>query len=172
MDLAHLLTMFIHPSPDFTHDTTALVIIDSVSSIFDAAYSRTNDHRSKKKPEAAKWTVSRKYAVMGDLISSLQKLASMQDLVVLLTQQTRMRIRSGAGALLLPVLSGIEWDNGVSSQLVLFRDFPPKGNTQPDPKLKERWSRLRYVGLIKINGVSAEENGRFDTVVPFSIEKV
>jgi hypothetical protein len=164
--------MFIHPSPDFTHDTTALVIIDSVSSIFDVAYSRINDHRSKKQPEAAKWAAARKYAVMGDLISRLQKLASMQDLVVLLTQQTRMRIRSGAGALLLPVLSGIEWDNGVSSQLVLFRDFPPKGNTQPDPKLMERWSRLRYVGLIKINGVSAEENGRFDTVVPFSIEKV
>jgi hypothetical protein len=109
---------------------------------------------------------------MGDLVSRLQRLATMNNLVVLLTQQTRMRIRSGAGALLLPALSGVEWDNGVSTQLVLFRDFPPKNSKQPDSDLIERWSRLRYVGLIRVNRVSAEENGRFETVVPFSIEKV
>jgi RecA/RadA recombinase len=148
-----------------------LIIIDSVSSVFDAAYSRVHEP-SPKQSDAAKWNNSRKYAVMADLVSRLQKLATINNLVVLMTQQTRMRIRSGAGALLLPVLSGVEWDNGISTQLVLFRDFPPKTTTQPNTDLLERWKRLRYAGVIKINGVSAEENGRFDTVVPFTIDEV
>lgn len=171
-DLAHLLTMFIHPTPDFISENTALVVIDSISTVFDIAYSRAHDQTSKKKSNAAKWYSSRKYAVMGDLISRLQKLATINNIVVLMTQQTRMRIRSGAGALLLPVLSGHEWDNGISTQLVLFRDFPPRTTTQPNPELLERWGRLRFVGVLKVNGVSAERDGRFDTVVPFSIEKV
>lgn len=172
IDLAHLLTFFIHPTSDFTDANTALVIIDGVSALFDAAYARAYDQPSKKRSDNAKWSTSRKYAVMGDLVSRLQKLATIQNLVVLMTQQTRMRIRAGAGALLLPVLSGVEWDSGISTQLVLFRDFPPNTSTQPKPDLLERWNRLRYVGVIKANGISAEENGRFDTVVPFSIEQV
>jgi hypothetical protein len=171
-DLAHLLALFAYPASDFTDDTTALIVIDSISTPFDTAYSRPGDGRFKKQSELAKWAASRKYAVMGDLITRLQKMATLNNLVVLLTQQTRMRIRTGAGALLLPALSGVEWENGISTQLVLFRDFPPKGNTQPEPVLVEQWTRLRYVGLIKVNGLSAEENGRFETVVPFSIEKV
>lgn len=171
-DLAHLLAMLIHPAPEIIHNNTALLVVDSISSLFEAAYSRVHDHPTKKQSETMKWCTSRKYAVMGDLIARMQKLASVHNLVILMTQQTRMRVRSGAGAILLPVLSGAEWDSGISTQLVLFRDFPPKTTTQPAPELIERWRRLRYVGVIKVNGVSAEENGRFDTVVPFSIEMV
>ena len=171
-DLAHLLTFFTHPTADFIHDDSALVVIDGVSMAFDAAYSRVHDQQTKKQTDSAKWSTSRKYAVMGDLVSRLQKLATVHNAVVLMTQQTRMRIRSGAGALLLPVLSGVEWDSSISTQLVLFRDFPPKTTTLPRQELLDRWNRLRYVGVIKVNGVSAEENGRFDTVVPFSIEQV
>ncbi|KIW05954.1 hypothetical protein, variant [Verruconis gallopava] len=169
-DLAHLVTLFTHPASDLADVNTALIVIDSISTVFDIAYSQFYDQQSKKQSEIAKWAANRKYAVMGDLISKLKRLATVNDLVVLMTQQTRLRIRSGAGALLLPTLSSIEWDHGVSTQLVLFRDFPPHPMTQPDPELAERWRRLRYAGLIKINGVSAEENGRFETVVPFTIE--
>jgi RecA/RadA recombinase len=171
-DLAHLLATLVHPAPEFVDNNTALLVIDSISSLFEAAYSRVQDQPIKKQTETTKWCNSRKYAVMGDLVSRVQKLASVHNLVVLMTQQTRMRVRPGAGAILLPVLSGAEWDNGISTQLVLFRDFPPKTTTQPALDLIERWGRLRYVGVIKVNGVSAEENGRFDTVVPFSIEMV
>ena len=74
------------------------------------------------------------------------------------------------GALLLPAMSGVEWDNGIATQLVLFRDWPPN-NVVKLSEGKERWEKLRYAGVIKINGVLTAEEGRIDAVIPFSVEK-
>jgi len=99
-------------------------------------------------------------------------LAIVNNISIVLTCQTITRVRSGQGALLLPAISGSEWDNGISTQLVLFRDWLPKRSTQQTEEEAERWQRLRYAGVIKVRGIAMEENGRFDTVVPFSIEQV
>jgi len=169
--LPHLLALFLHPIPSFPPGGTGLIVLDSVSTPFETAYHRYED-RSKKQGDVAKWAGGRKYAIMGELISSLGRLAAMNSIAILLTSQTITRVRSGLGALLLPAISGQEWGNGISTQLVLFRDWPPKRTTQQDRDTEERWKHLRYAGVIKVKGVSAEENGRFDTVVPFSIEQV
>lgn len=109
---------------------------------------------------------------MGELISKLGRMAAVNNIAVLLTSQTITKIRSGLGALLLPAISGTEWENGIATQLVLFRDWPPRRNTQITADEAERWKGLRYVGVIKVKGVLAADDGRFETVVPFSIEKV
>lgn len=171
-DLAHLLALFVHPGADFPSDKTALIIIDSISTTFEGAYARIIDDRSKRPSEAAKWAARRKYAVMADLISRLEKVATMNNLAVLLTQQTRLNLKFGIGGLLTPSMFEPEWGNGIWTQLVMFRDFPPNNGTQHSEETTVRLKRLRYLGLIKINGVSAEENGRFGTMVPISIEKV
>jgi hypothetical protein len=98
-------------------------------------------------------------------------MAAINNIAVLLTSQTITRIRSGLGALLLPAISGSEWDNGISTQLVLFRDWPPRPNTQSNDDI-DQWKGIRYAGLIKAKGVLAADDGSFGTVVPFSIEKV
>jgi hypothetical protein len=109
---------------------------------------------------------------MGDLISKIGRMAALHDIAVLLTCQTTTRLRSGIGlgALLLPAMSGVEWDNGIATHLVLFRDWPPNDVVKLREK-KERWEKLRYAGVIKINGVLTAEEGRIDTVIPFSVEK-
>jgi hypothetical protein len=146
-------------------------VIDSISTLLEIAYHRSHDDRSSKKSDATKWAAGRKYAVMGEMVSKLGRMAAVNNLVVLVTSQTITRVRSGLGALLLPAIAGAEWDNGISTQLVLFRDWPPRRNTQSDEDV-ERWKGLRYAGTIKVKGVLAAQDGRFETVVPFSIEKV
>lgn len=170
--LPHLLALFLHPVPHFPPAGTSLVVIESISSLFDNAYQRTNFNRSKTQTDAQKWAAGRKFAVMGELMTKLARLATINNIAILLTSQTITRVRSGQGALLLPAISGSEWDNGVSTQLVLFRDWAPKLGTQVAEDEAEKWHRLRYAGVIKVKGVAMEENGRFDTVVPFSIEHV
>ncbi|KAE9978596.1 hypothetical protein BLS_000443 [Venturia inaequalis] len=169
--LAHLLALFLHPMPNFPPAGTSLIVIESISTLFDNAYQRTNFDRSKAQTDAQKWAAGRKFAVMGELMTKLSRLATVNNIVILLTSQTVTRVRSGQGALLLPAISGSEWDNGVSTQLVLFRDWAPKRGTQLAAEEAEKWHRLRYAGVIKVKGVAMEENGRFDTVVPFSIEQ-
>ncbi|TID23622.1 P-loop containing nucleoside triphosphate hydrolase protein [Venturia nashicola] len=169
--LAHLLALFLHPMPNFPPAGTSLIVIESISTLFDNAYHRTNADRSKTQTDAQKWAAGRKFAVMGELITKLSRMANLNGIAILITNQTVTRVRSGQGALLLPAISGSEWDNGVSTQLVLFRDWAPKQGSQLDKEETEKWHRLRYAGVIKVKGVAMEENGRFDTVVPFSIEQ-
>lgn len=169
--LAHLLAL-LHPMPNFPPAGTTLIVIESISTLFDNAYHRTNFDRSKTQTDAQKWAAGRKFAVMGELMTKLSRLATVNSIAVLLTNQTVTRVRSGQGALLLPAISGTEWDNGVSTQLVVFRDWAPKRGTQLAKEEARKWQRLRYAGVIKVKGVAMEENGRFDTVVPFSIEQV
>jgi hypothetical protein len=163
--------MVLHPTASFPPSGTSLLVVDSISTLFENAYLRTHDERSSKKSDAAKWAAGRKYAVMGELISKLGRMAAISNIAVLITSQTITRLRSGLGALLLPAIAGSEWDNGISTQLVLFRDWPPRRSTQTDEDT-ERWNGLRYAGAIKIKGILAADEGRFETVVPFSIEKV
>jgi hypothetical protein len=168
--LPHLLALLLHPPPSFPPTSTGLIVIDSISTLIESAYQRGHEDRSKKN-DAAKWAAGRKYVVMGEMISKLGRIAAINNIAILITSQTHTRIRSGLGALLLPAISGAEWDSGISTQLVLFRDWPPRRNTQSNEDI-DRWKGLRYVGAIKVKGVLAADNGRFETVVPFSTEKV
>ncbi|KAK3062835.1 hypothetical protein LTS18_003267 [Coniosporium uncinatum] len=103
---------------------------------------------------------------MSDLMSKLGKMAALNNIAIVLTCQTVTRLRTGASAILLPALSSLEWDNGISTQLVIFRDWPPSD------KVKDaRWQRVRFVGAIKVNGALLGGDGGVGTVVPFTIEK-
>ncbi|KAF2433513.1 P-loop containing nucleoside triphosphate hydrolase protein [Tothia fuscella] len=168
--LAHLLSLLFHPPASFPPTNTSLIVIDSVSTLIENAYQRSQDHASKK-TDAAKWAAGRKYAVMGELMSKLGRLAAVSNTAILVTNQTITKIRYGASAQLLPAISGAEWDNGISSQLVLFRDWVPRRSTQVIADDAEKWKGLRYAGVLKIKGVAAEEDGQFKIVVPFSIEE-
>lgn len=170
--LAHLLALFLHPMTHFPPAGTSFIVIESISTLFDNAYYRTNFDLSKTQTDNQKWAAGRKFAVMGELMTKLSRLATVNNIAILLTSQTVTRVRSGQGALLLPAISGSEWDNGVSTQLVLFRDWAPRRGTQVAEEEAEKWYRLRYAGVIKVKGDAMEENGRFDTVVPFIIERV
>jgi hypothetical protein len=170
--LPHLIALLLHPPPNFPPPDTSLIVIDSMSTLIENAYQKSHDVLPVKKTDAKKWAAGRKYAVMSEMVSRLGRTAAINNLAVLLTSQTITRIRSGLGALLLPAISGTEWENGISTQLVLFRDWPPKRNTQITAEDAEVWKGLRYVGVIKVQGVLAADQGRFETVIPFSIEKV
>lgn len=172
--LPHLLALFLHPVQPFPPPDTALIVIDSISTLFDLAFHRTFVYTGlSKKNDQEKWAANRRLAIMGDLISKIGRMAAMHDIAVLLTCQTTTRLRSGIGlgALLLPAMSSVEWDNGIATQLVLFRDWPPNDVVNLGEE-KERWEKLRYAGVIKIDGVLMVEEGRIDTVVPFSVERV
>ncbi|OCK77856.1 hypothetical protein K432DRAFT_108266 [Lepidopterella palustris CBS 459.81] len=169
--LAHLLAMFVHPPAVFPPPNTSLIVIDSLSTLFDNAYPRNaDDGASKSKNDTTRWAAGRKFSVMNELVSKLGRIAAMHNIAVLITCQTITRIRAGWGALLLPAMSGVEWDNGISTRLVLFRDWLPGKGKWNDCDL-DRLRRARFVGVVKANGVMlAADEGGVGTVVPFTIE--
>lgn len=169
--LAHLLAVC--TAPMFLPAGTALLVINSVSTLFDSAYPRNTDDRSNgNKNNDGKWASNRRFAVMNDLMSKLGKLAALNNIAVLVTNQTATRIRPGLGAVLLPALSGTEWDNGISTRLVLFRDWPPPAHKDMSDADRQQLGKVRYVGAIKVNGVTLAEVGNVGSVVSFTIQAV
>ncbi|KAJ9669677.1 hypothetical protein H2201_000061 [Coniosporium apollinis] len=167
--LAHLLAVC--TAPMFLPAGTALLVINSVSTLFDSAYPRNTDDRSNgNKNNDGKWASNRRFAVMNDLMSKLGKLAALNNIAVLVTNQTATRIRPGLGAVLLPALSGTEWDNGISTRLVLFKDWPPPAHKDMSDADRQQLGKVRYVGAIKVNGVTLAEVGNVGSVVSFTIQ--
>ena len=171
--LPHFLALLTHESTSFPPKGTGLIVVDSVSSLFAAAFPRANDDSdSKQTPDKSKkndvgsWAASRKWVVMGDFVSRLGKLAATNNIAVLLTSDTTTRIRAETGAMLHPAISGTTWESGVSARVVLFRDWL----FEPGKALNEGYlPGMRFAGILKAGGVSYE---RLDKIVSFIIDKV
>ena len=170
--LPHLLALVTHPSPSFPPEDTSLIIIESVSTLFASAFPRAVEtHDSKLSPvtknSTVYWASSRKWAVMGDFVARLGKLAAIQNIAILLTSQTTTKVRADTGAVLYPAITTKAWDVGVNNRIVLFRDWPP--STEHDAIQDCQSDAVRFAAAIKVGGVSCDG---IDRVVPFKIGKV
>jgi hypothetical protein len=170
--LAHLLALFVYAPAAFPPKNTSLVVVDSLATLVDNAYPRNVDDRfAKNKTDQARWAAGRRFAIINELIATFIRFAALHDIALLVTSQTITRIRGTSRALLVPAISGAEWENGVSTRLVLFRDWVRHGKAH-DKADADRLQRARFVGLVKSNGVALAEEGGVGNVVPFTIETV
>jgi hypothetical protein len=158
-----------HSPPSFPPQKSSLVVIDSLSTLIDNSYPRNVENKNKN--EHTRWAAGRRFTVINELISMFSKFAALHDVAVLVTCQTITRIRGSSRALLVPAISGLEWENGVSTRLVLFRDWVRQGKSK-DTADGDRLRKARFAGLVKVNGVTLADEGGVGSVVPFAIEKV
>lgn len=172
--LPHLLALLTHESNLFPPKETGLIVVDSVSSLFTAAFPRAADDLDskpisdkQKKNDKAQWAASRKWAVMGDFISKLGKLAATRNTAILLTSQTTTRIRTETGAMIYPAVSGTAWDAGISSRIFLFRDW--LFDATEESRQGKFVPGVRFAGVSKAGGVSYEGLGQ---IVSYAIGKV
>lgn len=167
--LAHVLAVFMHPHASFPPKDTSLVIIDSLSTLIDNSYPR--NVQGKNKNDQTRWAAGRRFTVINELISTFSKFAALHDIALLVTCQTITRIRGASRALLVPAISGVEWENGISTRLVLFRDWVRQGKAK-DTADADRLRKARFAGLVKVNGVALADEGGVGSVVPYAIENV
>ena len=101
---------------------------------------------------------------MSDFISKVGKMAALRNLVVLLINQTATRVKTETGAVLLSAMSSTGWDGGVSSRLLLFRNWAaPQGAEN----IQESHG-VRYISVLKAGGTTS----RMLDAIPFVIERV
>ena len=170
--LPHLLALLTHASASFPPPKTSLIVVEAISSLFNLAFPKRLEGANSwqepfKRPDAAQWAGSRKWAVMSDFVSKIGKLAATKHIAILLTMQTTTRVRAEAETCLYPAITGSAWDNGVHARIALFRDWLLKSGTSSSQRSYESGSRCAAV--VKAGGVSYEGFGR---VIPFRIRKV
>lgn len=154
--LSHLLASVLHSRHDVFNHGTAILVIDNLNLLVDLDYPRAQAMGSNR-TDAQKWQAGRRYAVLGTLVTALNRLAATHDLAVIVTTGCAMRTRpdSGLGGALGPGVGGAEWDAGIWNRLVAFRDFAG-----------------RFVGVQKQGGkslISREEVGEIGQLVGFDI---
>lgn len=171
--LPHLLALLTRPSNSFPPLGTSLIVVDSVSTLFALAFPKTTDNADKqqtpiKKSDAAQWAVGRRWAVMGEFVAKLGKLAATRNIAVLLTSQTTTRIRSETGAILHPAISSTAWDTGIGTRLVLFRDWMFQ-TADASSSQGDCVAGVRFAGVVKAKSILYEGVGK---VVTFKFGKV
>ena len=154
--LSHLLALTVHTPQGLINERTSLLVIDDLHILLDLDYPRQQISNAAK-TEQQKWQASRRYAILGSLVSSLNKLAVLNNLAIIATTgcSTRMRPDNGLGSALVPGIGGAEWDAGIWNRLVLFRDFGG-----------------RFVGVQKSQGkshISREEIGETGRIIGFDV---
>ncbi|MCJ1464278.1 hypothetical protein MMC07_002891 [Pseudocyphellaria aurata] len=163
--LPHLLALLTHESTLFPPKETGLIVVDSASSLFTAAFPRASDNLdSKQNPERQKkndeahWAASRKWAVMSDFVSKLGKLAATKNIAILITSQTTTRIKAETGAMIHSAVAGTAWDAGISARIFLFRDW--LFNSREEPQRGSFVAGVRFAGIKKAGGVSYDRLGQ------------
>lgn len=154
--LSHLLALVLHPPANIFMENTALLVLDNLNILVDLDYPRAQAIGSSR-TEAQKWQAGRRYAILGSLVTALNKLAALNNLAVIVTTGCAMRSRSdsGLGGALAPGIGGAEWDAGVWNRLAVFRDFAG-----------------RFVGMQKCGGkslISREEVGEPGRIIGFDV---
>lgn len=132
--LSHLLSQIIHPPSTFPPPKTSLLVLDNLNTLLDLDFPRTG-YSSATRSEPQKWQSNRRYSILGSLITSLNKLALLHDLAVIVTTGCNSKMRQGEGAAVGPGVGGSEWEAGIHTRIVVFRDFGG-----------------RFVGVQKVNG--------------------
>lgn len=171
--LPHLIALLIHSTATFPPEGATLLVVDSVSTPFIQAFARSNRHiedrASGKKGDAAQWASGRRWAVMGDLISALGKLAATRNIAIVLTSQTTTKMKMENAALLQAAMLGTAWDSGISSRILLYRDWQGETEEKFNQEKRDITPDLRFAAAIKIGGVSLDG---FGEIVQFTIGAV
>ncbi|KAI7279726.1 P-loop containing nucleoside triphosphate hydrolase protein [Hortaea werneckii] len=154
--LSHLLALVLHPRPDFPPEGTSLLVIEGLNTLIDLDYPRF-PFAGTAKTEQQKWQAGRRYAVLGSLVSGLNKMAVLSNVAIAVSTgcASRTRSDSGLGSALVPGIGGGEWDSGVWTRLAVFRDFGG-----------------RFVGVQKCQGrslIPRDETGETGNVICFEI---
>jgi hypothetical protein len=157
--LPHLLALLLHPPELFPPVSTRLIVITNLHIAVETSHPRNPNFAPTTKSDTQKWAASRRYAVLGSIVSALNKLAAIHSVSVLVTTgcATRMRTDMGPGGSLaiVPGIGGGEWDAGIWTRAVIFRDH-----------------HGRFLGLQKSRGMAIPAaQGAAGTIAPFAIDE-
>ncbi|KAK6432526.1 hypothetical protein LTR95_011304 [Oleoguttula sp. CCFEE 5521] len=121
--LPHLLALLLHPPPTFPSSHTTLLILPNLHHLLESSHPRNPTFSASTPAATQKWAASRRYAILGTLVTALNRLAVLHSIAILVTTGCATRQRPGMPLGLVPGVGGGEWEAGVWSRAVVCRDF-------------------------------------------------
>ncbi|KAL2131266.1 hypothetical protein VTI74DRAFT_5321 [Chaetomium olivicolor] len=160
--LPHLIALLCRPTPACIPEGTSLVVVDSLSALVNHAFPKQPETKSFAGAKGGKGPSpsARRLQVLQYIASSLQKLAATRDLAVVVLTECATKMQAERGATLIPAINAGVWEQGMSTRLVLFRDWLQEG---------AQTHGLRFVGIQKEHGKNMA--ALIDHVCAFRVEE-
>ncbi|EEH07448.1 conserved hypothetical protein [Histoplasma capsulatum G186AR] len=166
--IAHLLALISHSPKGFPPPEAGLIVIDSISSLFTSEY-RTRQPPGNRKAKFMATAESKnertRWKIIGNLAMNLKKLAVRLNCVVVVINEMASRFRGKHPPVLHEALSGMTWDSGVATRIMLCWHWLP-----PSSQSRVRMKRVRFAEVVKAEKV-VHLQGRSQRIVPFVIKK-
>ncbi|KAL7916016.1 P-loop containing nucleoside triphosphate hydrolase protein [Trichoderma velutinum] len=159
MTLPHLLALISRPTTTTIATDVSLIIISSLSALINSSLPRSLEGRGNPKQAKGPTQASKRLQGLQFIINTLQKLAATKNCAVVLLSQCATKMRNEQKPTLIPSINTTVWEQGVSTRLVLFRDWAWNANKS---------SSVFLVGLQKIDGRVAQ--GAVEHVSAFKVE--
>ncbi|KAK3903274.1 P-loop containing nucleoside triphosphate hydrolase protein [Staphylotrichum tortipilum] len=154
--LPHLIALLCKPTASAIPPATALVVVDSLSALVNHAFPKLPDRPARDAKGKGPSSSARRLQVLQYVVGSLQKLAATRDLAVVVLTQCATKMQAERGATLIPAINAGVWEQGISTRLVLFRDW-----------LESRGSH--FVAIQKLHGKGAAALA--DSLCPFEVDQ-
>ncbi|KAL6881153.1 P-loop containing nucleoside triphosphate hydrolase protein [Trichoderma novae-zelandiae] len=159
MTLPHLLAFISRPTTTTIPPDVSLIIISSPTALINSFLPRSPEGKGNPKQAKGPTAASKRLQGLQFIMATLQKLAATKDCAIVLLSQCATRMRSEQRATLVPSINTTVWEHGVSTRLVLFRDWAWNANKS---------SSVFVAGLQKIDGRAVQ--GAVDHVSAFRVE--
>ncbi|KAK1988919.1 P-loop containing nucleoside triphosphate hydrolase protein [Colletotrichum cereale] len=141
--LPHLVALLCRPTAATVPAKTALVIIDSLSALVNHAFPKASDGRRGPPQGKGPGLSAKRLQALQYITSALQKLAATRDCAVVVLSQCATRMQLERSPTLIPSINAGIWEQGMSTRVVLFRDWVWKDG---------RPSTVSFAGVQKLDG--------------------
>ncbi|PHH87465.1 hypothetical protein CDD83_8842 [Cordyceps sp. RAO-2017] len=159
LTLPHLMALTSRPAPSLIGQAVSLVVVSCPSALLNEALPRSQDGAASSKAGQGLSAAAKRSQGLHFVMDALQKLAATRNCAVLVLTQCATRMQSEVGATLVAAVNASVWEQGVTTRLVLFRDWAWTGTES---------GSVFVAGLQKVDG--KRTNGVVEGVSAFSVE--
>ncbi|KAF4977589.1 hypothetical protein FZEAL_5903 [Fusarium zealandicum] len=159
LTLPHFVALVSRPTTKSIPASSSLVIISSLSALVNSALPKSHDGRATSKPGKGPSSSTKRMQALQAIMNALHKLAATRNCAVVILSQCATKMHAESGATLTGAVNATVWEQGVSTRLVMFRDWVWQEN---------RLVSVFLAGLQKVDGKTSQES--VENVVAFRVE--
>ncbi|KAJ4149579.1 hypothetical protein NW754_001017 [Fusarium falciforme] len=161
LTLPHFVALISRPTAKAIPANSSLVVISSLSALVNSALPKSHDGKAISKSAKGPSPSTKRLQALQSIMNALHKLAATRNCAVVILSQCATKMHSERGATLTAAVNATVWEQGVSTRLVVFRDW-----VWQEGKL----ASVFLAGLQKVDGKASQET--VENVVAFKVELV
>ncbi|KAH7484007.1 hypothetical protein FOMA001_g6392 [Fusarium oxysporum f. sp. matthiolae] len=157
--LPHLVALVSRPTAKLIPHNCSLMVISSLSALVNSALPKSHDGKATSKSNKGPSPSAKRTQALLSIVNALHKFAATRNCAVVVLSQCATKMHSERGATLTAAVNASVWEQGISTRLVMFRDWAWQENNL---------TSVFLAGLQKLDGKACQEV--VENVVAFKVE--